>query len=136
MPRPDDRRPPAPYWHRGIGSRAGPEAAHRFLVLIHPSPQLLVGKIPRFGQWRLFLAQAPRDEEQQLRLLSQRQRFDGTFDFGQCLHAAILPPDSPPGNRALTPQSPRSSGAATAGRERRGVFAFAAGGCEAVQISA
>jgi hypothetical protein len=111
MPRPDARRPPAPHWHPGTSSCAGSEAAHRLLILVHPSPELLIGKTTRLRQWRLFLVQALREEKQQLRLLSRRQFFDGTFDLSQRLHGAILPSDSRAGNahsnRNLPAHQPR-----------------------------
>src|SRR5205823_6868128 len=84
----------------------GTEAAHRLLVFIHPRLELLVRKEPRLRQRRLFLPQAPGDEQQQFRPFCRRQLLGGAFDFGQRFHEVILPSGAQVGNRTLADQWP------------------------------
>ena len=44
MPPPRGRTPPAPRSHREKASLPGAEFPHVLLILVHPSPQLLIGK--------------------------------------------------------------------------------------------
>src|SRR5439155_24233780 len=108
--RPQARKLPGRRWRPETGSRAGTEAAHRLLVFIHPRLELLVRKEPRLRQRRLFLPQAPGDEQQQFRPFCRRQLLGGAFDFGQRFHGVILPSGAQVGNRTLADPGPTGHG--------------------------